>query len=160
MTRTLGLMVLLVAMLSVAACGAPGEQVIEETSGGEEVAGQASQPEATADAPGASSGAGETAATKNRTGSEQATTTVDGMGKTTAAAAAGSELATASYKVPTITCPSCAARVEASAEKDPGVLGVRVEGQSATVEYDPAKTDPQKIADAIRAGGDTVIQEG
>jgi copper chaperone CopZ len=152
MARSLALMGLLVAVLSVAACGAPDEQVIEATSerggagasvdpapersGGEEAAGQAPQSEVTAGAPGAG----------------------PGVGKTTAAASP--EQAAASYKVPTITCPSCAARVEASAEKDPGVLGVRVEGQRAVVEYDPARTDPEKIAEAIRAGGDTVIQGG
>lgn len=68
----------------------------------------------------------------------------------------GSEQATASYLVPTITCPSCAARVEASASKDPGVLGVQFEGQDVTVTYDPGKTSPEKIAEAIREGGDKV----
>ncbi len=68
-----------------------------------------------------------------------------------------SEQATASYQVPTITCPSCAARVKASATKDPGVLDAQVKGQSVTVEYDPAKTDPEKIAGSIRSGGDTVL---
>ncbi len=76
------------------------------------------------------------------------------------AAKASPEQATANYRVPTITCPSCAARVEANAQKDPGVLGVRVEGQRVSVEYDPAKTNPRKIADAIRSGGDTVLQGG
>lgn len=73
-----------------------------------------------------------------------------------AATSEGSKQATASYVVPTITCPSCAACVEASANKDPGVLGVRFEGQDVTVTYDPNKTSPEKIAAAIRDGGDTV----
>lgn len=64
--------------------------------------------------------------------------------------------ASASYAVPTITCPSCAARVEARASKDPGVLAVQVEGQDVTVAYKPEKTDPERIAEAIRKGGDTV----
>lgn len=67
-----------------------------------------------------------------------------------------SKQATASYVVPTITCPSCAARVEASASKDPGVVAVQVEGQDVTVAYKPEKTDPERIAEAIRKGGDTV----
>lgn len=83
-----------------------------------------------------------------------------GASKTAVASKAGPERAEAIYRVPTITCPSCAARVEASAQKDPGVLGVRVEGQRVSVEYDPAKTNPRKIADAIRSGGDTVEQGG
>ncbi len=81
-------------------------------------------------------------------------------GKTAVATRAGPEQASASYRVPTITCPSCAARVEANAKKDPGVLGVRVKGQQVSVEYDPAKTNPQKIAAAIRSGGDTVLRGG
>ena len=55
-------------------------------------------------------------------------------GKTAVATKAGPEQAAANYRVPTITCPSCAARVEANARKDPGVLGVRVEDQRVTVE--------------------------
>lgn len=60
--------------------------------------------------------------------------------------------------MPTITCPSCVARVEASAGKEPGVIGVKasLQTQEVTVEYDPAKTDPEEIAGAIREGGDTV----
>lgn len=85
-----------------------------------------------------------------------ATGTNSGTGEVPAATEEGSEQATTSYLVPTITCPSCAARVEANAEKDPGVLDAQVEGQRVTVTYDPAKTDPEKIAEAIRNGGDTV----
>lgn len=85
-----------------------------------------------------------------------ATGTNSGTGEVPAATDEGSEQATTSYLVPTITCPSCAARVEANAEKDPGVLDAQVEGQRVTVTYDPAKTDPEKIAEAIRNGGDTV----
>ena len=67
--------------------------------------------------------------------------------------------ATASYQVPTITCPSCVARVKANARKDPGVLDTQVRAQHVTVAYDPAKTDPEKIAEAIRSGGDTVLPD-
>jgi copper chaperone CopZ len=67
-----------------------------------------------------------------------------------------SKQGSASYVVPTITCPSCAARVEASASEEPGVRAVQVEGQDVTVTYDPDKTSPQRIAEAIRKGGDTV----
>jgi len=66
---------------------------------------------------------------------------------------------TASYVVPTITCPGCAARIKASAKKDPGVLDVAVDVSTkhVTVAYDPSKTDPERIAEAIRKGGDTVL---
>lgn len=83
--------------------------------------------------------------------------TVDG--ETTAAAEVASpKRATARYLVSTITCPSCVARVEANAEKEPGVIDAKADlaTQEATVTYDPKKTDPKKIADAIREGGDTV----
>lgn len=83
-----------------------------------------------------------------------------GAGMTAVAATAGPEQAAANYRVPTITCPSCAARVEANAQRTPGVLGVYVEGQHISVEYDPAKSDPRKIAAAIRSGGDTVLPGG
>lgn len=65
----------------------------------------------------------------------------------------------ARYFVPTITCPSCAARIKANAKKDPGVVEVAVDlaTQRVTVAYDPEKTDPERIAEAIRAGGDTVL---
>lgn len=44
--------------------------------------------------------------------------------------------------------------------EDPGGLPVQVEGQDATVTYDPDKTNPEKIAEAIRRGGDTVLPDG
>lgn len=100
---------------------------------------------------------------------EPATTTAQETGagtteasKTTAANVKGSEQATARYVVPTITCPSCVARVEANAKNEPGVVDAQasLETQEVTVTYDPKKTDPGKIADAIRAGGDTVQPKG
>lgn len=77
-------------------------------------------------------------------------------GETTASDKADPKQAKASYTVSSITCPSCAARVEANARSVAGVLDVQVDGQSVTVGYDPAQTDPEKIAGAIRDGGDTV----
>ncbi len=77
-------------------------------------------------------------------------------GETSASNKADPKEARASYTVSSITCPSCAARVEANARSVRGVLDVRVDGQSVTVGYDPAQTDPGKIAEAIRDGGDTV----
>lgn len=74
---------------------------------------------------------------------------------------AASKLATTSYRVPTITCPSCVARVEANAKKDPGVVDAKahLEAQELTVTYDPKKTNPERIAEAIREGGDKVIPQ-
>lgn len=99
----------------------------------------------------------ETDSVTNRpTESDPEPTTLQKGADTSNVAETGSEQATASYLVPTITCPSCAARVEASASEDPGVLAVQVEGQDVTVTYDTDKTNPEKIAEAIRKGGDTV----
>lgn len=69
-----------------------------------------------------------------------------------------SDRATAYYVVPTISCPSCPARIKRNASKDSGVLNVAVNvgTKRVTVTYDPSKTDPAKIAEAIRAGGDVV----
>jgi copper chaperone CopZ len=93
---------------------------------------------------------------------EAAQTTTATETGTGAATEESPEQATVTYTVPTITCPSCVARVEANAKKDPGVIDAKgdLSTQKVTVTYDPKKTDPQKIADAIRAGGDTVQPEG
>ncbi len=64
------------------------------------------------------------------------------------------------FRVPTITCPACPARVEASLEKAPGILGVVIAGQDVTVSYDPSQVSPEEIAAAIEAGGDTVEPRG
>ncbi len=64
------------------------------------------------------------------------------------------------FHVPTITCPACPARVEASLEKAPGILGVVIAGQDVTVSYDPSQVSPEEIAAAIEAGGDTVEPRG
>jgi hypothetical protein len=44
--------------------------------------------------------------------------------------------------------------------EDPGGLPGQVEGQDATITYDADKTNPEKIAEAIRRGGDTVLPDG
>jgi copper chaperone CopZ len=64
--------------------------------------------------------------------------------------------AAVTFHVPTITCPTCPLRVEASVKKAPGVLGVAFDGQDVTVTYDPSQVSPEEIAAAIAAGGDTV----
>ena len=69
-----------------------------------------------------------------------------------------SDSATASsvvFHVPTITCPVCPLRVEASIRKAPGILGVAFDGQDVTVTYDPSAVSPAAIEAAIEAGGDT-----
>lgn len=64
------------------------------------------------------------------------------------------------FRVPTITCPTCPARVEASLQKAPGILGVEIAGRDVTVSYDPSQVSPEEIAAAIEAGGDTVEPQG
>lgn len=83
-------------------------------------------------------------------------------GETTAANKADPKRATTGYLVPTMSCPGCFGRVEAAASKDPGVLDIRLDRetpQRAIVEYDPSKTNPEKIAQAIRKGGDEVVPD-
>lgn len=58
------------------------------------------------------------------------------------------------FRVPTITCPSCPLRVEASIRKAPGILDVSFNGQDVTVTYDPSAVSPDAIEAAIEAGGD------
>lgn len=58
------------------------------------------------------------------------------------------------FSVPTITCPSCPLRVEASVKKAPGILDVAFDGQLVTVSYDPSAVGPDAIEAAIEAGGD------
>lgn len=80
----------------------------------------------------------------------------------TATGQAGADLATVVFFIPTITCPGCAKRVEANAGKAPGVVEAKVDlsTRNVTVLYEPTVTDPDQIAEAIRAGGDTVVPEG
>jgi copper chaperone CopZ len=60
------------------------------------------------------------------------------------------------FHVPTITCPACPLRVEASVRKAPGILAVAFDGQDVTVTYDPSRVSPETIRAAIEAGGDTI----
>ncbi|MDQ3030310.1 MAG: heavy-metal-associated domain-containing protein, partial [Actinomycetota bacterium] len=64
--------------------------------------------------------------------------------------------ANVTFRVPTITCASCALRVEASIRKAPGILEVDFDGQDVTVTYDPSRVSREEIEAAIEAGGDTV----
>lgn len=59
------------------------------------------------------------------------------------------------FYVPTITCPGCQLRVDASVRKAPGILDVAIDGQQVTVTYDPSAVSPAEIEAAIEAGGDT-----
>lgn len=112
-------------------------------------------------------GVSSTSQTESQSGSSNASSTASSAtsGKTTEStqqrevSGSGAEqanVAKTSYVVPTITCPSCSARVHASAMDEPGVTDTSIEGQDVTVTYDPQKTDPESIASAIREGGDTV----
>lgn len=72
----------------------------------------------------------------------------------TAGAEAGR--AEVTFLVPTISCPGCQRRVEASIRKAPGILDVAFDGQVVTATYDPSAVSPEEIKAAIEAGGDTV----
>ncbi len=67
--------------------------------------------------------------------------------------------ATVAFYVPTITCPGCQARVEASIQQAPGILDIAFDGQTVTVTYDPSAVTPDEIKEAIEAGGDEVYEE-
>ena len=58
-------------------------------------------------------------------------------------------------------CPSCAAHVEQAVREENGILELTlsVVGQQATVRYDPALTDAERIAAAVRRAGYTVDRE-
>ncbi len=80
-------------------------------------------------------------------------------GLTSPAAAGGDTEATeaaVTFHVPTITCPTCPLRVEASVNQAPGILDVEFDGQDVTVTYDPSQVSPDEVAAAIEAGGDSV----
>ena len=66
-----------------------------------------------------------------------------------------SETTKQTFKVDGMTCGGCAATVKRVVGMLPGVRGVDVSLQSgsAEVEYDPAKTPPQKIVAAISDAG-------
>lgn len=73
--------------------------------------------------------------------------------------AAGME--TATFKVKGMTCVNCETTIKIALERTPGVRRAKVsyEHGEAVVEYDPQKTTPAKLRDAINSTGYTV-EEG
>jgi Cu+-exporting ATPase len=70
----------------------------------------------------------------------------------------GSE--TALLPIAGMTCASCVARIERGLRREPGVVSadVSLATETATVAYDPATTDPGKLAAAVANAGYTVPQ--
>ncbi len=62
---------------------------------------------------------------------------------------------TATLKVEGMTCASCKVTVRTAARKVDGVakVDVDVDAGTATVTYDPRRTDPKAIAEAITGAG-------
>ena len=62
---------------------------------------------------------------------------------------------TATIPVSGMTCAACSARVQRTLEKTPGVSTATVNliTGSATVDFDPVTTSPERLVDAIRATG-------
>ena len=54
-----------------------------------------------------------------------------------------------------MTCANCVRSVERTLTKTPGVIkaAVDLEAARATVEYDPARVQPEALADAVRRLG-------
>lgn len=52
-----------------------------------------------------------------------------------------------------MTCGHCVAAVERALDGVPGVAGRKVSIGAAEVEYDPARTGPQRITAAVREMG-------
>jgi copper ion binding protein len=72
------------------------------------------------------------------------------------APAAGEEEARAELVLEGMRCELCSANITASLQEVPGVTSVSVdfESKAATVLYDPARTDPQALIQAVQAAGD------
>ena len=70
---------------------------------------------------------------------------------------AATEKPTVSVRIPVsgMTCAACQARVQRTLERQPGVASAAVNlmMKSATVDYDPAQTDPDHLVKAIRDTG-------
>ncbi|MGH2532626.1 MAG: heavy-metal-associated domain-containing protein [Thermomicrobiales bacterium] len=81
-------------------------------------------------------------------------------GETHATADTQATEATATFHVPTITCPACHLRVEASISNMPGILEIAFDGQDVTVTYDPSQVSPEEIEAAIESGGDEAERVG
>src|SRR5687767_9375367 len=62
---------------------------------------------------------------------------------------------TATIPVSGMTCAACSARVQRTLQKTPGVTAANVNLMtgSATVDFDPVATTPDRLVDAIRATG-------
>ena len=87
-----------------------------------------------------------------------ATQTVPGSGVQARRAPQGRAAAEAgkvTIPVSGMTCAACSGRVQRALEKEAGVeaAGVNLMLRSATVEFDPAVTSPERLVDAIRATG-------
>jgi copper chaperone CopZ len=69
--------------------------------------------------------------------------------------AAGTTVQTAELKISGMVCEACAGVVKRRLLETPGVAAAEVDypGGRATVKYDPAKTDPNKLAAAVNATG-------
>src|SRR5438445_2487865 len=69
----------------------------------------------------------------------------------TAAASTPHKTATTNFHIEGMTCGSCATAVKLVLKKTPGVVGstVSYEDKRAVVTYDPAKTTPAKVAEAV-----------
>lgn len=76
---------------------------------------------------------------------------------------AGPGAATVALHVERMMCSSCKAAVKAAVTRLPGVQGVAVDvaSKTATVEYDPARVSPRRIAEAVnRAGYPAALPDG
>ena len=62
---------------------------------------------------------------------------------------------TAQLKITGMDCPVCASAIQRKLTETPGVVAAQVDfsGGRAMVKYDPAKTDPGKLTDAVSATG-------
>jgi len=72
------------------------------------------------------------------------------------APAAGGDEARAELAIDGMRCGYCSANITASLQEVPGVTSVSVdfERKTAMVAYDPARTDPQALIEAVREAGD------
>ena len=68
---------------------------------------------------------------------------------------AGATVQTAELKISGMVCEVCAGVVKRKLTETPGVVAAEVDysGGRATVKYDPAKTTPDKLAEAVDATG-------
>ena len=64
-------------------------------------------------------------------------------------------MVTVTFPVSGMTCAACSARVQRALQREQGVDAAHVNLllENATVEYDPASTDPKRLLDAVRKTG-------